>query len=308
MKASTSSDYAIALNKKRRLETYHIKKAITPWLFLLPAIVTTFVLRYYTIFQAFRISFYQYDVSNPPGRFVGFQKFIELFKNSDYWQAWKNTIVFLVLMIVLNFFVPIIQALLLGEITKLKGLFSTLYILPAVIPLTINIALWKWVWEPEYGVANYFLKIFGAEQIAWLSSSQWVKFCIIFPGIIGGGFAVLLYLAAILAISDDVKEAAKLDGCTGIKRIFYITLPNIKFIILIQFVLTTISALQLLDLPFQFTDGAPAGASRSLPLFIYHYYTRNYDYGQGSAAAMTLMLIISIITYIQLRLNNQESE
>lgn len=307
METSSNTNTAI-FHKIKYLQSHRLKKAITPWLFLFPGMLTTFVLRYYTIFQGLKLSFYQYDVANPPGTFVGFDKFRELFENADYWQAWRNTFVFLTLIVALNFFVPIIQALLLGEISKLRGLFSTFYILPAVIPLTINIALWKWIWDPDFGAANFILKIFGAEPKPWLSDANWVKFCIIFPGIIGGGFAVLLYLAAILGISEDIKEASKLDGCSGVKRMFYITLPNIKFLVLIQFVLATMSALQLLDLPFQFTDGTPAGASTSLPLFIYHYYTRNYDYGQGSAAAMTLMVVISIITFIQLKLNNQESE
>lgn len=248
------------------------------------------------------------DVANPPGEFVGIDNFKELFKNSDYWQAWNNTFVFLMLIISLNFFVPVIQALLLGEIIRLRGLFSTFYILPAVIPATVNIVLWKWIWNPDFGLANYVLKIFGADPSMWLSDANWVKFCIIIPGIVGGGVAVLLYLAAILAVSEDIKEASRIDGCTGIKHILYITLPNIKFLILIQFLLTTMGALQLLDGPFQFTDGTPAGASRSLPLLIYHFYTKNYDYGQGSAAAMTLMLVISVITIIQLKLNKQESE
>jgi multiple sugar transport system permease protein len=307
MKVS-SENQSVTINREKAIGFYQIKKAITPWLFLLPGISITFLLRYYTIYQGFKLSFFHYNVANPPGVFVGVNNFLDLFRNSDYWQAWNNTLVFLVLIISLNFFIPIIQALLLGEIIKLRGMFSTFYILPAVIPATVNIVLWKWIWNPDFGVANYIMKFFGVDPKTWLSDASWVKFCIVLPGIIGGGLAVLLYLAAILGISEDVKEASIIDGCTGIKRMFFITLPNIKFLILIQFILTTMGALQLLDGPFQFTDGTPAGASRSLPLLIYHFYTKNYDYGQGSAAAMTLMLIISIITVIQLKLNNQESD
>lgn len=307
MKASSEVN-SVLIAKNKPLDVYKLKKAITPWLFLLPGIVTTFLLRYYTMFQGLKLSLFHYDVANPPGKFVGLDNFKDLFKNDDYWKSWKNTLVFLVLIIALNFFIPIIQALLLSEITKLREFFSTLYILPAVIPATINIVLWKWIWNPDYGIANVILKFFGIEAKAWLSDAAWVKFCIVVPGIIGGGMAVLLYLAAILGISEDIKEAAKLDGCTGVRRIFHIILPNIKFLILIQFLLTTMGALQLLDGPFQFTDGTPAGASRSLPLMIYHFYSKNYDYGQGSAAALTLMVVIAIITIIQLKLNKQESD
>lgn len=298
----------VLLKKKKPLNGYHIKGILVAWMFLLPGITFTLILRYYTIFRAFYLSFFRYNVANPPGEFVGFENFKELFADSYYWNSWKNTLIFLVLVLSLTFFIPIIQALFLEQIVRVRGLASTVYILPAVIPGTVNIILWKWIWNPEFGVANYIFKIFGSEPMLWLSDKEWVKFCIIFPGIIGGGIGVLLYLAAILGISEDIKEAAKLDGCSGIKRVFYITLPNITFLIFIQMILTTMGALQILDAPYQYTNGGPAHASESLPLLIYNLYNVNFNYGKGSAASMTLMLIISIITFIQLKLNNHQSD
>ena len=299
---------SVALQKRRPLQLYQIKRAITPWLFLLPGIAFTLILRYYTIFKSLYLSFYHFDVANPPGDYVGLQNFVDLFKSADYWQSWRNTLVFLGFILLITFAVPIIQALCLEGVVRFRSLASTLYILPAVIPGAISIVLWKWIWNPDFGAANYVMKLFGADPLPWLSDTHWVKFCIIFPGIIGGGIGVLLYLAAILGISEDVKEASKLDGCTGIQRIFYIILPNITFLIFIQFVLTTIGALQILDGPFQFTNGGPARAAESLPLFIYHLYNVYYNFGKGSSAAMTLMLIVSLITFFQLKLDKQQSE
>ena len=299
---------ATVLKRKRPLKGYQIKNALIPWLFLLPGIAFTLILRYYTIFRGFFLSFYHFNVADPPGVFVGLGNFTELFRDSYYWNSWKNTLIYLVLILALTFAVPIIQALFLDEVVKFRKLATTLYILPAVIPGTINIVLWKWIWSPDYGLANYILKLFGADPLPWLSDMRWVKFCIVFPGVIGGGIGVLLYLAAILGISQDIREAAMLDGCTGIKRMVYITLPNITFLILIQLILCTMGALQILDAPFQYTKGGPAHAAESLPLLIYNLYNVTYDFGKGSAAAMTLMLIISIITFIQLKLNKQQSE
>lgn len=305
MKTSTGIHIASSYGKTP-LKIYTIKKAIIPWLFLLPGIVFTLILRYYTTFQGLRLSFYKYDLQNPPGSFIGLKNFEFLFKNSDFWTAWRNTLIFLVLILLLNFFVPLIQALFLAEVIKLRGFFSTVYILPAVVPITINIILWKWIFDPTYGIANALLHFFGAQPQIWLSDLKLVKLCIIIPGIVGGGMGVLLYLAAILGLSEDVKEASLLDGCSGFKRILYIVLPNIKFIIIIQFILTTIGAFQLLDVPFQFTGGGPGVSATSVPVLVYNLFNKRFDYGQANAAAMTLMFVISLITYFQLKLENQD--
>lgn len=290
----------------KQLTAYRVHRAAVPMLFLLPGVAATLVMRYYTIGSAVLLSFYKYNIQAPPGDFIGLQNFVSIFRDSVYWQAWGNTLTFLVLSLLLTFFIPIIQALFLEEIVRFRGLASTIYILPAVIPGTINIVLWKWIWNPSYGAANYLLKLFGGNPQTWMSDTRWVKFCIIFPGILGGGIGVLLYLAAIYGISEDVKEAARLDGCTGFKRMFYITLPNIKFLIFINFVMSTIGAMQILDSVFQFTNGGPAFASESVPLYIYHDYMAKYNYGMGSAASLTLMVVIALLTFMQMRLNEKQ--
>lgn len=297
-----------AKNPKRSLSGYRIKKAFVPWMFLAPGILITLLLRYYTIFKAIILSFYKYDVANPPGVFLGLRNFGYMLKDPNYWDAWKNTFIFVFLILLLNFFVPIVQALLLAEVGKLRNFFSTIYILPAVIPLTINVVLWRWIFDPSYGISNYIIGLFGGEPQLWLSDPKMVKFCIIFPGIIGGGINVLLYLAAIMGISEDIKEASQIDGCTGFRRMLAIILPNIKFLILIQFILTTLSGFQLLDLPYQFTNGGPGFSSTSMPVYIYKLAMVNFDYGKSSASALSLMVIIAIITFVQMKLNNQERE
>ncbi|HEY5587102.1 MAG TPA: sugar ABC transporter permease [Ruminiclostridium sp.] len=303
---ASNIENSIKIKKKKPLKIYNVKRALIPWLFLIPGLFFTILLRYYTIFQGLKLAFYKYNLADPPGDFIGFKNFEYLFKNKAYWTAWYNSFVFFGLIIGLNFFIPLIEALLLAEIVKLRSFFSTLYILPAVIPLTVNVLLWRWIYDPSYGIANRIITIFGGKPMLWLSDVHMVKFCIILPGVVGGGLGVLLYLAAILGVSEDIKEAAQIDGCAGFKRLFYITLPNIKFMIFIQLLLTTMGAFQLLDLPFQYTNGGPGDAAQTVSVLIYHLFTRNFDYGQASAASIPLLLVICIITFIQLRLNKEE--
>lgn len=277
-------------------------------LFLLPGVAATLLFKYYTMGKAIYLSFFKYDVQSPPGTFVGPDNFIALFRDMDYWRSWGNTLVFLLFSLFLTFLIPLIQALCLEPLTRFQGLATTLYILPAVIPGTIYIVLWKWIWNLSYGAANLLLGNLGIPVQAWLSSTAWVKFCIIFPGVIGGGMGVLLYLAAIYGVSEEVKEAAMLDGCTGFQRIWHITLPNIKFLLVINLVNATIGAMQMLDNIYQYTNGGPAGASESTALFIFHQYTMKYNYGMGSAASLTLMLVIAVLTFLNLRLSESQDE
>ncbi len=286
---------------------YFLAQKITPWLILCIPMLFTLWLKYYPILKALYISFFNYDPINQPGQFVGLENYKTMFTTQYYWEAWHNSFVFLFLQIVMVFMVPIIQALFLNELRR-KNLISTMYLLPTLIPTTINVIIWRWVWHPDYGIANQVVKLFGGQPQTWLSDPALVKFCIIFPGVVGGGIAVLLYLSAIQGISPDIMESASLDGCTGWKRIWYITLPNIRFVIFIQLVMAVSSAMQMLDAPYMFAAGGPSGASTTQGIYIYNAFNRDYNYGRGSAASVVLMLVVLVMTAIQMHFENAERE
>ncbi len=287
---------------------YFLKQKIAPWLFLLLPIIFTLWLKYYPILKAAYISLFDYKPIDPPGTFVGFKNYLDMFRTGFYWEAWQNTFVFLALQILMAFFVPIIQALFLNELRKMKNTISTMYLLPALIPTSINVIIWRWIWHPDYGVANQIVQFFGGEPQLWLSDPSLVKFCIIFPGVIGGGISVLLYLSAIQNVSPDIVESASLDGCTGWKRIWYITLPNIRYIIFIQLIIAVSTAMQMLDAPYMFAAGGPSGASTTQGIYIYNAFNKDFNYGRGSAASVVLMIIVMIMTMIQMHFENAERE
>lgn len=286
-------------------KAYRIKKAIIPWLFVLPGLLITILLRYATLGTSIFWSFFNVTVTEMPGKFVGFENYINLISSKEFSQVLINTLVYVGLTFLLCFPIPIIQAVILSEIKskRLKNWFSTLYIIPAVIPGTIVIVIWRWIWNPQYGIANYILSLLNVAPQAWLADPNLVKLCIIFPGILGGGLTVLLYYAAILGIPQDIVEAASLDGCTGWKKMRYITLPNIKFLITVQVITTFIGTFQITDTIFQYTNGGPAGASNSIGLNIYKLFNERFKYGEGSALSTILLVIIAVLTLIQLKMD-----
>lgn len=293
---------------KRKHYSFFGRKSITPWLILSIPIFFTLWLKYYPITKAVYMSLFDYDPIHKPGQFVGFKNYQTMFGTKYYWEAWKNTSVFLILQLSMTFFIPLLQALFLHELIKAKSFFSTLYILPVLIPTAINVIIWRWIWHPGYGVANQILGFFGGQPQSWLSDPALVKFSIVFPGVIGGGVGVLLYLSAMQGISEDILESAALDSCTGWKRIWYITLPNIRFIIFIQLVIAVAASIQLLDAPYMFTAGGPSGASTTQGIYIFNTFNQDYNYGRGSAASVVLMFVALTVTAIQMRFEKAEGE
>lgn len=294
--------------KGRSLKRRTDKTLLSAWLFVLPGLVFTFIFRYYTMFQAFWISLHNYDMASPPGDFVGFDNYISLFQNPDFWSAWKNTLVFTGLSLAITFFIPIIQALFLSEVHRGRGIFTTLYLIPTVIPLSVNVIIWKWIFSPNMGLANAFAALFGQESQTWFSDPALAKLCIILPGVLGGGFSVLMYLSAIMGVGRDIYEAADIDGCSGLRRLWHVTLPNIRFLIGIQMILAVIAAMQILDQPLQYTNGGPNGASTSVALYANRLMTEQMNYGKSAAAGFTLLIVVAIITAIQLKLDQSERE
>ena len=176
-----------------------------------------------------------------------------------------------------------------------------------MIPTSVNVIIWRWIWHPDYGVANQIVKFFGGEPQAWLSDPELVKFCIIFPGVLGGGLTVLLYLSAIQGISGDILESAALDGCTGFSRITKIILPNISFMVFIQLIMCVITTMQMLDAPYMYASGGPSGASTTQGIFIYNAFNQDLNYGRGSAASVVLLIVIAALTMMQMHFEKSEN-
>ncbi len=291
-------------------KSYKLKKVLVPWLFVLPGLLITILLRYVTIGTSIFWSLFNVTVKEMPGKFMALQNYTNLITSKEFSQVFINTIIYVGLTFILCFPIPIIQAVVLSEIRnmKLRNWLSTLYIVPAVIPGTIIIVIWKWIWNPQYGIANYILGLLNLPSQAWLGDSNLVKLCIIFPGILGGGLTVLLYYAAILGISKDIIEAASLDGCTGLKKMRYITIPNITFIIKVQVIATIIGTFQITDTIFQYTNGGPAGASNSIGLNVYKLFNERFKYGEGSALSTILLVIIALLTLLQIKMDKSNKQ
>ena len=195
----------------------------------------------------------------------------------------------------MNFWPPIVAAMLINEIRKGKVVFRVLYFIPAVAPGLAMTVIWKYFWNPDYGMANYFIGLFGAAPRAWLNDPNWVYFCMHFSGlVIVGGMNMLIYLAALQNVPQELYESAMLEGAGFLQRIRYITIPAIREIVMSMFLLSFTGVFNALENVLVWTDGGPFGKTETLLSYAYKQALTSLDYSY----AITMATIVFFITFI----------
>ena len=280
------------------------KYKLAPWVFLLPALISFTLFKYYPIVMGMLVSFYNLDIVNPPGKFVGLDNYIRAFKDPNLYNAVKNNLEFAFVILILNFWCPIALAILVNEVRKGRTFFRTMYFIPAIAPgIAVNV-LWKYIWQPDYGFANYILSLFNLPPQLWLNDVRQVKWCMQFPGlIVAGGMNFIVYLAALQEVPEEHYEAALIDGAGFIDRIRYITIPQIIPIVKIMLILTLIEVFNMVDAPLVMTGGGPAGSTETLVLYAFKVATRDLDYSYGLALSTIAFAVVFVITAFQMKLS-----
>ncbi len=275
--------------------------------FLGPTTVAFILFSYFPLARAVYISLFDYSWVKPPGPFVGLKNYIQAFGTVTFRTDLWNTAVLFFFALVLGFWVPILQALLLDQLRGITHRVAKyLYLLPMAIPGVGAFLIWKWIWNPDLGLANAFLALFHLGPLLWLNDPQLVKLTLRIPYLIGGGMNVMIYLAAIQGVSAELYEAAEIDGAGAWQRLLRITLPQIWHVVTILFILTLTGALLAFDDVFVLTSGGPGNASATIVYGIYLEGFKLQLMGQASAWAVLVLLITLVVTGIQLRMSREE--
>jgi len=287
-------------------QRYQRQKLITAILFVLPSVIFFLMMKYIPMVECIYDSLFNYNLGNPPGTFVGLRNFVNTFKSELFWTEMKNTCILWGYGLLFGFFTPLIQALLLNELRRGKGVLRYLYILPAGIPGIASVTVWKNIWQPEGGLANELMRVLGMSEQQWLYSEQWVKFCLRFPSILGGGMGLLIYIVAINNVPWEIQEAAIVDGASAWKRLWKITLPNIRYMIGIQFLLSLTTSLLAFDDVYLMTKGGPGYSSTTAVLGVYTKSFQEQNFGQAMAMSVVIFLCTLAITIIELQLQKKQ--
>ncbi len=280
------------------IRTY--KKYKTGLLFLLPALVLFVYFSWIPIVRGLIISFQDYNVIGQ-SEFVGLDNFSGLLTDPLFRQAWSNTVIYVVAGLVIGYFVPILIAIAVNEMRLLRVYFRIGYYLPAILPLVVTAILWKWIYNVDSGLLNYFLTSIGLPAGSWLQSPLpgVPIFCLVLMATWkGAGATMLIYLAALQGIPEALYEAAEIDGASIFQRVKNITLPQILPVMLIVLILQIIGTFQMFIEPFIMTDGGPNNATTTVLLQIYNYAFKYFEMGKASAMSMMLFIFLLFMTLI----------
>ncbi len=255
----------------------------------------------YPLIYGFYGSFHDWNPLVKSMDFVGFKNYTQIFSSSIFIKAFINTVFFTMAVVILRTFFGLLFAVLLNAITKMKGFFRSIYFLPVVMPLVAVSIVWKWIYHPRIGLLNSILAVVGIDRINWLTDPLTAMPAVIFMTVWKDlGYAIVIFIAALLSISRDVYEAADLDGANSVQKFFKITVPLVKpttiFIIITTFIGSFQSFIQMLIM----TKGS--GTTKVLSYLIFEEAFQNKKFGYASALSTILFLLIMLITFIQFKL------
>lgn len=281
------------------------KESITGYLFFLPALINLIFLLGIPILYALYISFTDYNLYNDLN-WIGLENYRNLFTDRLFMKSLGNTLYHVVLSVPVNTILGVSLALLLNN-NHLKGLkfFRTTFLLPTVVSEVAVTLLWQWILDPNFGLINSFLMIFGVEGPGWLQSSVWSKPSIVLMNAWSVGGTMMIYLAGLQGIPKTLYDSATIDGAGSFRRFWHVTLPLLSPTIFFNVITGSIGAFQVFTEAYIMTGEGP---NNSTLYYAYHLYNKAFadlQLGYTSAIGWVLMVITLILTLLAIRVSTK---
>ncbi len=302
MQNSESSNAGKAVPKRYRL-SLKTRETLAAYLFLLPFILlfSVFVIR--ATFYAIQMSFFDWTILKPIKPFIGLANYKELINDDVWWLALRNTLYFSIITVIGTSAVALAAALAINQ-PKVKGkeFFRVLLYMPSLLSVGVIGLTWVWLLNTQFGIVNYLLSFLGIRPINWLGNANLVIPALSLTTIWWGfGFPMLIFLAGLQGIPEQLYEAARIDGARTGQIFWRITLPLLRPTLLFITVTGFIAHFQVFGQPFIMTRGGPGRASYTVIFYLYEAAWRAFRMGYGSAIAVALAFIIIFFTLLQFR-------
>ena len=281
-------------------------------IFLLPAMLVLFFTTIYPMIYAGYLSFRSYDLAKPfvPRMFVGLSNYETVLTSSDFLNALKITFQLMAITLTIQLVVGVGLALLVTQKLPGMGLARTLLLIPMMISPVIVGLVWLFLYFPELGYLNYFLSFIGVNAIPWITSPDWALWAIAIADIWQWTpFIMMGTAAALTSLSPEPYEAARIDGNTRWQVFRYVTLPQLKPVLVSLLFLRAIDAFKIYDIIFVLTKGGPGDSTEVLSLYIYRQSFTFWQMGVGAAASwVSLIIIVVLITLFFKSLNRDSAQ
>lgn len=296
---------AAAAGRRRRARAAN-RDAWVALLFLAPNLVGFLVFTALPILAALSLSFINWDFQLG-STFVGLAHYKRLLLNDPtFRKVLLNTVMYVAGYLPLNIVVALALALALNRTLRGMILFRTIYFLPVMVTMVAAALVWRWMYDYQFGIVNYFLSLLGLGRIPWLVSTRWPIPAIILMSVWKGlGYNMVIFLAGLQAIPRYLYEAAALDGAGGWRKFVHVTLPLLSPTTFFAIVITVIASFQVFDQALIMTEGGPADASNTIVLYIYQNAFQFFNLSYGAALGWVLFAIVFLFTLAQWRMQQE---
>ncbi|MFE2510898.1 carbohydrate ABC transporter permease [Streptomyces naganishii] len=275
--------------------------------FLLGGLICFALFSWYPAIRAVVIAFQKYTPGQTP-EWAGTANFTRVLHDPEFGAAWRNTLTFTVLALLIGFAVPFVLALVLNELRHAKAFFRVVVYLPVMIPPVVSALLWKWFYDPGAGLANEALRALHLPTSNWTNGADTALVSLVLVATWANmGGTVLIYLAALQSIPGELYEAAELDGANLLQRVRHVTILQTRFVILMLMLLQIIATMQVFTEPFVITGGGPENATVTVLYLIYKYAFLYNDFGGACALSVMLLVLLGVFSAGYLRLTRSGS-
>ena len=279
--------------------TAYFKRIGLILLFTFPFLIPLFLFWILPLFSAGYISFTDWDMIKPAFNFVGFENYIMLLKNQDFYRALWKTCTFSLGVIIPTIVLGFLTSLLLQKQLRGSALYKMIIFSPWITPMVAVSIVWSWIFDPDAGFANYLLSLMHQPGLEWLKSSKTAMLSVIIITVWKGlGWTMLFYLGALEKVPESVYEAADTDGANYFQTLTQVTIPLISPTTLFLVVVNLINTVQAFDQIKVLTQGGPAGSTRTLLYMYYQSAFETFEAGMASAISIVILFIIVGASFI----------
>jgi multiple sugar transport system permease protein len=274
---------------------------------LVPITALYVIIRIIPICETIYMSFFNWNLAKPIKPFIGLTNFQNLFTDELFLSALQNTIWYAFVTVTITLAISLLLAVLLNRTMKWKmdAAYKFLYFLPVIPTLVPVSVVWKWIYDPSYGILNYVISWFGMKPQGWLINPKLAMWSIIIMSVWKGiGYYMVLFLVGLQEIPVSLYEAADIDGSSARQKFRYITIPLLRPMILFNLVMATMSAFNVFAPVYVMTTGEQGAAANPVRVIVYDMYENGFRYmkfGYASAEAVILLLIVVVFTLIQFK-------
>nr|WP_262347093.1 sugar ABC transporter permease [Streptomyces sp. QL37] len=276
-------------------------------LFVLPFAVPFVLFLVWPVVQGVWMSFTDSSLALRDTSFVGFDNYAEAFGDPDVWSSLGNTVLFTALSSIPLVLVALVMALLVHSGLAGQWVWRLSFFVPYLLPVTVVTLIWTWLYQPDIGLGNELLTTLGFEPVGWLSDeavAMWSVAALTVWWTVGFNF--LLYLAALQSLPTTYDEAAALDGAGAWRRLWSVTLPQLRRTTVLVSMLQILASLKVFDQIYILTKGGPNGSTRPILEYVYDVGFTGYRLGYASAVSYVFFALVIVVSLAQLRLFRQE--